>query len=90
MKQMRSRFRLITFLLTCGLLLTILLCAGSVLRAAGISLPSFSAVPSPEDAPSSSPGPSLSPEESPSPAPAESVSPEPDSAPVPEYNLFGL
>ena len=32
MKQMRSRFRFLTLLLVCGFLLTLVLCAGSILK----------------------------------------------------------
>ena len=97
MKQMRSRFRMITLLLVCAFLLTMSLCAGSALRSAGITLSSFS--PSalideiiPEN-PSVSPDASL--EVSPAPAPSEAFSqetpfPDPDSSPNPEYYTFGL
>ena len=97
MKQMRSRFRLITLLLVCAFLLMLVLCTGSSLKTAGISLSSLPALPviggtvSPE--PSVSPG-SL-PEETFMPVPAapdaeESAQPATDNYPEQEYNLFGL
>ena len=97
MKQMRSRFRLITLLLVCAFLMVIVLCTGSVLKTAGISLPSLSSLPlvttavSPDPADSSVPlsEPSLTPD------PGETLSPgtaDPgtDNSPNPEYNVFGL
>ena len=83
MKQMRSRFRLITLLLACAFLLTLVLCTGSVLKATGISLSSLSslpviggtATPDPSVLPDTSVSPDASPEGSPAPAPSE-ASPE--------------
>ena len=98
MKQMRSRFRLITLLLVCAFLLVLAVCTGTALKTAGItldslasSLPAIGATPSPD--------PSVSPDESPdagfTPAPSvlpalESGFPETDNTPDPEYNVFGL
>ena len=54
MKQMRSRFRLITLLLVCAFVLTLSLCVGNALKTAGISFSSISiqsitgVTPSPE------------------------------------------
>ena len=45
MKQMRSRFRLLTLLLVCAFFLVFVVCAGNVLRIAGVSLSSLSALP---------------------------------------------
>ena len=42
MKQMRSRFRLLTLLIVCAFLVTVVLCTGHVLKTAGISLSSLS------------------------------------------------
>ena len=41
MKQMRSRFRLLTLLLACAFIVTLAVCAGSTLKAAGITLSSL-------------------------------------------------
>ena len=97
MKQMRSRFRLLTLLLVCGFLLTLVLCAGSVLKTAGItfeSLSSLTAVPA-AGQPDQSVSPSMTPEadsSSPLPenTPAGNDSPGTDNSPNPEYNTFGL
>ena len=43
MKQMRSRFRLITLLLVCAFLLVLAVCSGTALKAAGITLDSLAA-----------------------------------------------
>ena len=98
MKQMRSRFRLVSLLLVCAFLLTAALCAGTVLRTAGISLTSLTSLPvinrlASSPVPSASP--SVSPEGEPTPAPSDplvTVSPEPenDISPNPEYNVYGL
>ena len=97
MKQMRSRFRLITLLLVCAFVLTLAVCAGSVLKASGITLASLPRLPVINATPS--PGPSVSPDASPSdeatPAPSEAPSdgtvlPGTDISPDPEYNIFGL
>ena len=96
MKQMRSRFRLITLLLVCGFLLALAVCTGSTLKAAGVSLSSLSSLPVISG---TSPGPSVSPSSSPAeettPAPSEtpSGSPIPPATDIfadPEYNIFGL
>ena len=97
MKQMRSRFRLITLLLVCAFVVTLVLCTGSVLKAAGISLSSLSSVSVPDS--TVSPDTSLSPEspagtES-SPAPSDFAAPESDfpgtdNSADPEYNTYGL
>lgn len=99
MKLMRSRFRLISLLLTCFFLLTAVLCAASALREAGVllpfvtlqpSVPPGSAVPGSEASGSETPGS----EETPAPPdpenspdiPPEGTGNPPDS----EYNIFGL
>ena len=97
MKQMRSRFRLLTLLLACAFFLVFVLCAGNALRTAGVSLDSLStlplarvtASPEPSSAADASEDAETSPEPS-SPAPAESVSPGTDNIPDPQYNTFGL
>jgi len=101
MKQLRSRIRLITLLLACCFLLAAALCAGTVLKSAGIRLPSVSSLsgvveglngnPSPD--PSASPD--ASPEDSVTPAPPDAEAtdsgiPGTDNSPDPEYNVFGL
>ena len=99
MKQMRSRFRLLTLLLACAFLLVLVVCSGRILRESGISLSSLipSSVPGAE-----SPDPSVSPD-----SPAETpAAPDPggdtapgsirellqgtDNTPDPEYNTEGL
>ena len=98
MKQMRSRFRLVSLLLVCAFLLTAALCAGTVLKTAGISLNSLTALPvinrlASSPAPSESPSVSPDSESTPAPSdPALSVSPGPenDISPNPEYNIYGL
>ena len=95
MKLMRSRFRLISLLLTCVFLLTVVVCAASALRQAGIPLP---ALPSVQQVlqPSVSPSPEASPsEEEASPAPpaaetVENLPQETDIQPDSEYNIYGL
>lgn len=102
MKQMRSRFRLLTLLVVCAFLLTIVLCTGHVLKTAGISLsslslplPGISASPDPSvssDA-SVSPDASLAPEGTPDPWAGFSVENTPagtDNPPEEEYNVVGL
>ena len=103
MKQMRSRFRLITLVLVCVFVLTMVLCTGTVLKAAGISFSSLSSISLPGV--SSSPDPSVSPDLSASPdtsvntdatplppdySPAAGDPPGTDNSPAPEYNIFGL
>lgn len=103
MKQIRSRFRLITMLLVCAFLLTTVLCAGSVLKTAGITLSSLfsadvpglsvppkpSVIPEPSVTPDTLPG-SEAVSASPETAPSVSESPQTDNTPDPEYNVFGL
>ena len=97
MKQMRSRFRLISLLLACAFLLTAAVCTGTVLKTAGITLQSLIALPaslvsvSPD--PSASNGFSPDPETTPAPSglpAAEIETPGTDNTPEPEYNVFGL
>ena len=97
MKQMRSRFRLITLILFCVFLLTLVLCTGNVLKTAGItlsSLPSLAGISlsvSPEPSPSpdiSAEGPSASVQ--PEPTPAGNGFPGTDNFPEQEYNTTGL
>ena len=98
MKQMRSRFRLISLLLVCAFLLAAALCTGTALKAAGISLASLPSLPplgisSPTPDPSVSPSVSPGGEPTPSPVesdPAGSLPPGTDNTPDPEYNVFGL
>ena len=92
MKRMRSRFRLISLLLACIFLLTAVVCTGSVLKQAGISLPVVHQVlPVPE-----SPAPEASlPDEKvvtspPETAEDENLPEETTNQPNSEYNLFGL
>ena len=96
MKQMRSRFRLLTLLIVCAFLLTVVLCSGHVLKTAGISLSSLS-LPLPgisaSPDPSASPDASLSPESTPDPWAGFSVKNTPpgtDNPPEEEYNVLGL
>ena len=97
MNQLRSRFRLITLLLACAFLLTLVLCTANVLKAAGVTLSSLSSLPFIGGSPS--PGPSVSPDSSPdtvlTPGPAVTIPsgnifPETDNTPDPEYNVEGL
>ena len=92
MKLMRSRFRLISLLLTCIFLLTAVICTVSALKQAGIALPSVgelippSVSPSPEASPAADEsGPALTD------FPADETVPEvTDIPPDSEYNIFGL
>lgn len=94
MKQMRSRFRLITLLLVCCFMLTLVLCGGSALKAAGVtlsSLPVIGGTPAPE----SSALPEMTLGASPAPEPEDGLPagtpvPGADNSPDPEYNVFGL
>lgn len=91
MKQMRSRFRLITLLLVCVFLLTLVLCAGNALKTAGISFSSLSltgiaASPVPQQSPVSADSVPDQPET----LPAENPFPDTDNLPQTEYNVFGL
>ena len=94
MKQMRSRFRLITLLMTFALLLALVICAGRILKAAGITLDTasvFQAVNGTTTPDLSSASPAL--ETTPAPpdsSPDGSSFPETDISPDPEYNVFGL
>ena len=96
MKQMRSRFRLITLLLVCAFLLTLALCAGSALKTAGITLSSISSdmtsiVDTFAAGTSASPETASMEETTPVPAdvlPEESPLPGADNSPVPEYNDY--
>ena len=96
MKQMRSRFRLLTLLIVCAFLLTVVLCTGHVLKTTGVSLSSLSL---PVPGLSASPDPSVSPESSPSPESTpdpwagfsvENTPPRTDNPPEEEYNVLGL
>ena len=96
MKQMRSRFRLLTLLIACGFLLVVVLCTGHVLKTAGISLSSLS-LPLPgisaSPDPSGSPDASLPPEGTPDPwagFSVENTPPGTDNPPDEEYNVLGL
>ena len=100
MKQMRSRFRLITLLLVCAFLLTVSLCVGNALKEAGISFSSISiqSITGVTASPETSVSPDVSPAEEPTPAPSDlpadgSPLPGTDNSPLPEYNdynVFGL
>ena len=98
MKQMRSRFRLITLLLVCAFLLTLVLCAGSVLKTANITLSSLSSGVNyvvDKVVPAVSVSPEISSGEESTPAPSEAVTPGAlfpgtDNSPNPEYNVYGL
>lgn len=100
MKQMRSRFRLITLLLVCAFLLTLSLCVGNALKTAGISFSSISiqSITGVTTSPGINVSPDVSPAEEPTPAPSGlpadgSPLPGTDNSPVPEYNdynVFGL
>ena len=97
MKQMRSRFRLITLLLVCAFVLTLSLCVGNALKTAGISFSSISiqSITGVTASPEPSVSPDVSPVEKSTPAPSdlpedESPLPGTDNSPVPEYNIFGL
>ena len=100
MKQMRSRFRLLTLLLACAFLVTLAVCAGSTLKAAGITLSSVisslsvqgTETPVPSASPAVTPGPDAAP------APSDDSPPgsfrdwfqDTDTPPVTEYNTVGL
>ena len=91
MKLMRSRFRLISLLLTCIFLLTAAVCTVAVLKQSGVTLPSVQQILPASDSPS--PGASSPAEES-TPAPDlsgdENVPEEATIRPDSEYNIFGL
>ena len=92
MKLMRSRFRLISLLLTCVFLLTAVICAASVLKQAGIPVPSARQLLSPTDSPSPEASPA---DEEATPAPPEntddeSLTEEATIQPDSEYNIYGL
>ena len=90
MKQMRSRFRLITLLLVCAFVLTLAVCVGSVLKESGVTLASLPKLPLIGSTPS--PAPSVSPDASPDNEALsdETMLPGTDISPDPEYNIFGL
>ena len=99
MKQMCSRFRLLTLLIVCAFLLTIVLCTGHVLKTTGISLSSLSSISLPVPGQSASPGPSALPDPSPAPESTpdpwagfsvENTPPGTDNPPEEEYNVVGL
>ena len=92
MKLLRSRIRLVSILVACAFLVTAALCAGTVLRAGGITLPSLPSLG--QDILS---GPSAGPEDTPDPDPASPAAEPPENtlpgvtlSPDPEYNVFGL
>ena len=96
MKLMRSRFRLLTLLIVCAFLLTVVLCTGNVLKTTGISLSSLSL---PVPGLTASPDPSVLPESSPAPESTpdpwagftvENTAPGTDTPPEEEYNVLGL
>ena len=100
MKQMRSRFRLLTLLLACAFLLVLAVCSGRILRESGVSLSSL--LPSPSLPGAVSPDPSVSPD-TPAETPADPDAGEDtapgsfreflqgtDNTPDPEYNTDGL
>lgn len=89
MKQMRSRFRLLSLLLACAFLLAMVLCAGKALKAAGITLSSLSSVTSLVTTASPDPG-SPPAESTESPLPDGNPAPGTDNLPDQEYNIFGL
>ena len=88
MKLMRSRFRLITLLLTCAFLLGAVVCAAAALKQAGVTLPSVGQVLPASESPSPSVSPSeeATPESTPEGKLPEEFTIQPDS----EYNIFGL
>ena len=99
MKQMRSRFRLLTLLLVCAFLVTLAVCTGTALKTAGVTLSSL--LPAPSVPGTGAPGVSVSPDVSPGPESTPSgdvVVPGlfrdlfegTDNTPDPEYNVFGL
>ena len=97
MKQMRSRFRLLTLLLACAFFLTAVICAGAVLKAAGVSLDSLPRLPFTGG--TASPDPSLTPggpegqdtvSPPPSTEPEETALPGTDNPAETQYNIFGL
>ena len=100
MKQMRSRFRLITLLLVCAFLLTLALCAGNTLKTVGVSFSSLSvqSIIGVTSSPDASVLPEVSPADEPNPSPSDLPEDESplsgtDNSPVPEYNdynVFGL
>ena len=98
MKQMRSRFRLITLLLVCAFFLALVLCTGSVLKEANVSISALASdvtsaiennVPASSVSPDASPANEITPAPSGS-LPVESVQPGNDSFPEQVYNTQGL
>lgn len=96
MKQMRSRFRLLTLLLVCAFFLVFVVCAGNVLRNAGVSLSSLSALPlvgvsaSPEAVLPSDTSSAETPADSATPSPDKNGLPETDNTTDSQYNIVGL
>ena len=99
MKQMRSRFRLLTLLLVCAFLVTLAVCTGTALKTAGVTLSSL--LPAPSAPGTAVPGISVSPDVSPGPEAEPSgdgivpglfrdLFEGTDNTPDPEYNVFGL
>lgn len=98
MKQMRSRFRLITLLLVCAFFLALVLCTGSALKEANISISTITTEatstfdnywPASSVSPDASPANEITPAPSGS-LPVESVQPGNDSFPEQVYNTQGL
>ena len=103
MKLLRSRFRLISLLLTCVFLLTALVCTVTALKQAGVPLPSVQQVLQPSSSPAADAAATPSPQSTDQTIPSEetgipeTVSPETD-APLKEtdiptdseYNIYGL
>ena len=84
MKLMKSRFRLISLLLTCAFIVALVFCAVACLKTSGITLPKL------PELPVSSPSPSGEiPEQTPVMS-SEPSSPEKTEEPETEYNVFGL
>ena len=86
MKLMRSRFRLISLLLTCVFILTAVVCTVSALKQAGIALPSAQQLLPTSVSPAG---------EEPTPAPTDSATDEilqetTDIQLNSEYNIYGL
>lgn len=99
MKQMRSRFRLLTLLLVCAFLVTLAVCTGTALKTAGVTLSSLlpaspvqgTAAPAASVSPDIFPDPEASPAEgSDVPGLFRDLFEGTDNTPDPEYNVFGL
>ena len=92
MKLMRSRFRLISLLLTCVFLLTAVICTVAVLKQAGVSVPAVQQVLTESESSSPEPSPpdgKMTPEP-PEVAEDENIPEETTIQPDSEYNIFGL